>query len=130
MTEAMIFGLQHERTAVEQYIDRTGLTVDKTGLWTDRNAQFGASPDGLVSDGILEVKCLYSRRFRSDITWDACPPCYYAQVQGQLLICDAPWCDLVCWIPRKFIIIRVYRDETYLVDLQHALLAFADELHN
>ena len=60
---------------------------------------FGASPDGIVDSGsentnyigrMLEIKCPGSREITG-----FCPEYYYAQVQGQLEVCDLELCDFV-----------------------------------
>lgn len=103
MNEAILFGRRNEAMAIDQYRRETGHRVAATGLWTDDECRFGASPDGLVTDrdhgdGLLEVKCLYAMRNKPALpNYSRCPRRYYAQIQGQLLLCHRPWCDLVCW---------------------------------
>lgn len=50
---------------------------------------FGASPDGITSDGImLEIKCPFKRKITGEI-----PLQYYYQIQGQLDVCELEECD-------------------------------------
>mmetsp|Transcript_19619 Transcript_19619/g.63051 ORF Transcript_19619/g.63051 Transcript_19619/m.63051 type:complete len:255 (-) Transcript_19619:1258-2022(-) len=141
-TAAMKWGQDCERFAIEQYRrERRHLEVSETGLWTDATCTFGASPDGLVREkngetGLLEVKCLWSRRFSPSLTqWARCPTRYHFQIQGQLMICDLPFCDLVVWIPKNAsnrpnsFALRVYRDDKFQDTLKAKLANFADELH-
>ena len=60
---------------------------------------FGASPDGICSiesnnknyvGRMLEIKCPKSRPITGII-----PPVYFAQVQGQLEVCDLEYCDFL-----------------------------------
>ena len=52
---------------------------------------FGASPDGITSEGIMvEMKCPYRRKFNGEI-----PEQYYLQIQGQLATCQLTYCDYV-----------------------------------
>ena len=140
---AQKWGLSQERGAIEQYARDTKNKVYATGLYTDSTFRFGASPDGLVFDkktnetGLLEVKCLWSRRFKRKMpNWSFCPARFQAQIQGQLLVCDdAHFCDLVAWIPRNsngpnYTVVRITRDQAFQKRLQHHLDAFATDLDN
>ena len=139
--DATRFGLKYERSAIAQYARDTGHAVNATGLWTDTSVAVGASPDGLIVDpatgelkGLLEVKCFYSRRAeRAFPQWDQCPRRYYAQIQGQLAVCDAAWCDLVCWIHKNsraqnYCVIRIVRDQVYCEQLAERLAHFSTDL--
>lgn len=142
VTPAMKWGLSQEHVAISQYAKDSKATVYATGLWTDPAATFGASPDGIVhtkdnETGLIEVKALWSRRFQRKMTpWTKCPDRFYAQIQGQLLITDMAFCDLVAWIPRNsprscgpnYTVVRVFRDDTFLAALQCNLSHFADDL--
>ena len=63
------------------------------------------------------------------------PTEYKAQVQGQLLATERTWCDFVSFDPRisgpaQYFIIRVERDEDYIIELQAKIDTFTDELNN
>ena len=82
--------------------------------------KYGASPDGLVVDratgeaGLLEVKCLWSRRHKRQLApLTKCPNRYFAQIQGQMEVCDREWCDLVLWVPHDVRVLRVPRDRAF-----------------
>lgn len=61
--QALVYGIHHEKDAVEAFERRFGQNVKRTGIWLSRNGWFGSSPDGLVgNDSVLEVKCPYSLR--------------------------------------------------------------------
>jgi len=136
-TAGMRWGRARERAAIEEYARDKQHAVYATGLWTDPTCRFGASPDGVVYDantnetGLLEVKCLWSRRFKKTMPqWQHCPERFLAQVQGQLLVCDdMAFCDLVAWIPRNsrapnYTVVRVRRDPAYHDALLHKLHDF------
>ena len=128
------FGKRHESTAIKAYARKTGNDVAATGLWTD--GKYGASPDGLVVDratgelGLLEVKCLWSRRHKRQLApLTKCPNRYFAQVQGQMEVCEREWCDLVLWVPHDLRVLRVPRDRGFWRDeLGPAVAAFSEEL--
>ncbi len=130
------YGRRHESSAIKAYARKTGHDVAATGLWTDSTGKYGASPDGLVVDratgeeGLLEVKCLWSRRHKRQLApLTKCPNRYFAQVQGQMEVCDREWCDLVLWVPHAVRILRVPRDRAFWRDeLGPAVAAFSEEL--
>ena len=130
------FGKRHESAAIRAYARKTGNDVAATGLWTDPLGKYGASPDGLVVDratgesGLLEVKCLWSRRHKRQLApLTKCPNRYFAQVQGQMEVCDREWCDLVLWVPHDLRVLRVPRDRDFWSDeLGPAVSAFSEEL--
>jgi hypothetical protein len=130
------FGKRHESTAIKAYARKTGHDVAATGLWTDSTGKYGASPDGLVvchetgEAGLLEVKCLWSRRHKRQLApLTKCPNRYFAQVQGQMEVCDREWCDLVLWVPHDVRVLRVPRDRAFWSDeLGPAVAAFSEEL--
>ena len=130
------FGKRHESTAIKAYARKTGHDVAATGLWTDPTGKYGASPDGLVVDratgeaGLLEVKCLWSRRHKRQLApLTKCPNRYFAQVQGQMEVCDREWCDLVLWVPHDVKVLRVPRDRAFWSgELGPAVAAFSEEL--
>ncbi|KAJ8915575.1 hypothetical protein NQ315_012460, partial [Exocentrus adspersus] len=61
-SRATSFGIAKESVAIALFEKKTGLAVEKSGLWIDLSYGFlGASPDGLIgSNALIEVKCLYS----------------------------------------------------------------------
>src|SRR3546814_2809936 len=97
---------------------------------TDYAETMGCSPDGLVGDdGMVEVKCLKAENHIKAILYHAskghCPPDYVQQTQGQLLICERQWCDLVFYHPdlpllaiRQEPVNRVRRSEEHTSELQ------------
>lgn len=90
----------------------------------------GASPDGMVFDpsvqprfGLVEIKCPYTA-FRDSLTvQQACRQmpdfcckvddngvitlrrdhAYFFQVQGQMAVSGAKWCDFVVWIGKEYV---------------------------
>lgn len=108
---------------------------------------FAATPDGKVIDfgcsqpfGILEVKCPSSKA--AVIPLDACADpkffcrrvgdqCrlktdheYYAQVQGQLAITGAAWCDFVVYTFKGMLIQRITFDLEFWDNISQKLKAY------
>ena len=124
------------------------LTVGPCGfLVCEQHPFLGATPDGTVYDprnpeqpfGFLEVKCPYSHRDRTPAEACGMPGfcChletdsdgsqqiklrrnhpYYAQIQGQMVVGDRPWCDFVIYT-KGLSIERIHFDSNYWL---HTLL--------
>ncbi|KAJ8909749.1 hypothetical protein NQ315_014018 [Exocentrus adspersus] len=101
-SKATSFGIAKESVAIALFEKKTGLAVEKSGLWIDLSYGFlGASPDGLIgSNALIEVKCLYSC---SDLQVRT-----IEEVQGQLNICQREKCYFVVYINDE---IEVYIEE-------------------
>ena len=78
------------------------------------------SPDGVIYDRdkivwLIEIKCL-DNPWHLDIILDGkCESTYERQIQMQLFVTGADWCDLVAYNPdfnESLIIIRYFPDET------------------
>lgn len=92
----------------------------------------GCSPDSLVeANGMLEVKTKLP-----DLLIEAMlrgphdpPPEHLAQVQGQLMVADREWCDLVAYWPKMPLVTwRIYRDPAYEERLRGEIALFTMEL--
>ena len=121
-------GRKYEKTAIHEYqkfmnARKTPVAVLKCGLVISNDMPiFAATPDGKVIDfgcsqpfGIVEVKCPSTKsavtpldacagpKFFCERVGDQC--ClktdheYYAQVQGQMAISGAAWCDFCHMLP-------------------------------
>ena len=107
-----------------------GLVISHEKHW------YAASPDSVVfcsccSYGTLEVKCPYSLRDKSlkeeILKGDFYVKknddgnfilrqnhCYYYQVQLEMYVTGAQYCDFVVWTPSEFICVRVPRNNEFL----------------
>ena len=147
---ALEWGSKNEAKARKEYIqsvkgNHVGFKVQTTGLHVNPDfTHLGASPDGLVScsccgDGLLEVKCPYSKRHHSpaDIhdtafylkhTTDGLKLStkhkYYHQVQGQMAVCKCSYCDFVCWTPLGIHIQRIPWDPSHWSQVKPTLDQF------
>ena len=105
------FGTKYEPVATSIYERRMGKQIVDFGCLRHPNPDLfflGASPDGISEDGVmLEIKCPTSREILPIPT-----TYYWAQMQGQMEICDLERCDfLECKIEE-------YADEeSYLEDM-------------
>ena len=128
------WGIEHEDIARDIYsarVQKLGCTLVKSGVWIDiERGWLAASPDGLVFNssgklvGIIEIKCPFSAKDMTPLeAAKSLPsfPCkeidghlalkrehnYFYQVQGQLAITHAPWCDFCIYTPHGFSIERI-----------------------
>lgn len=97
-------GRELEDQALAYYEFMTDEPVLQVGFATDDHNLSGCSPDGLVGDdGMVEIKCLKAENHIKTILYhqkhDRCPPDYVQQTQGQLMVCERSWCDLVFYHP-------------------------------
>ena len=131
----MDWGNACEPQARSMYEFDSGNVVEEVAfvIASDR---FGVSPDGMVGqDGLLEIKCPKTTTQIDRFVTGKFPKEYKAQVQGQLLATERTWCDFVSFDPRisgpaQYFIIRVERDEDYIIELQAKIDTFTDELNN
>jgi putative phage-type endonuclease len=88
------WGTKYEPIATRIYERRTGKTIIDFGCMrhpAPENFFLGASPDGISDDGVmLEIKCP-PRRVICGTPTDY----YWAQMQGQLEVCDLERCDFL-----------------------------------
>ena len=114
--KAIKHGIKYEEIVTMVYSFRNNLEVFEYGCIPHPTIpHFGASPDGIVDSNskntdmigrMLEIKCPTGRPITG-----FCPEYYWAQVQGQLDVCDLDFCDFVeC-------LIQEYKDEeAYFMD--------------
>jgi hypothetical protein len=97
-------GREIEDEAIRCYQFAADCDVEPVGFITDDELRMGCSPDGLVgSDGMVEAKCLKAENHIKAILYfqkhGHCQPEYVQQTQGQIMIGERKWCDLVFFHP-------------------------------
>lgn len=110
-SRAMDFGTETEPMARLAYEEATGNTVTETTSTRHQNiAYLAASPDGLVEEfgrqGVLEIKCPghakheeYRQRFAAGEGLKDINAMYYWQVQTEMMVTGAEFCDFVVYCP-------------------------------
>jgi hypothetical protein len=147
------WGCTHERAGKMEYGNTAKLThasfsIADSGLHINPlYPHIGASPDGLVNChccgfGIVEIKCPYCSKDKgisADISCLKANPlggfsldrnhAYYYQVQTQLHVCDATYCDFVVWTSSEFHCERILPDDGFWSDvLQKSTLFFKEAI--
>jgi putative phage-type endonuclease len=82
------WGNKYEPVANALYSSRhDNCVIEEFGMITnDKYPILGISPDGIIDDHMLEIKCTYSRIINGKIK-----PEYYHQMQEQLTVCEYDW---------------------------------------
>ena len=137
---ALNWGRKNEHRARVAYINtmknqHRNFSVAKSGLCLHSEyPHLGATPDGFVScdccrEGLVEIKCPYkycdvvlssindnSFYLKTDRDGKLClinSHDYYYQVQGQMAVCEKPYCDFVCWTTKDIYVERIKRDDKF-----------------
>lgn len=129
---AMEWGTQTEPQARAVYELVTGQNVEQVTI-TLEGDHIAASPDGLVGEGGIEIKCPTTSTHLEYLLSGELPSQYRPQVQGCMWVHGAPWWDFVSFDPRlptasQAFIVRVERDEEYIESLAGSVGAFVEEM--
>ena len=115
-TAWMLRGTETESEARSAYELVRGVDVEEVGMFTDDLGHYLASPDGVVGDGLLEIKVLkpvnHTKAILEYKKTKKAPTDYYAQIQMQLFVSEKSWADLLLYndsLPMQ--IIRVEPDQ-------------------
>lgn len=129
VTDAMQRGTDLEPEARETYEFINNVQVQEVGFILDDSGEFGCSPDGLIEEGGLEIKCPAARNHRAWARKKVCPSKHFAQVQGCMWITDRKWWDFMSYHPdMEPFIVRVERDEEFITQLAVQVKAAVDEI--
>ncbi|ELU10796.1 hypothetical protein CAPTEDRAFT_200235 [Capitella teleta] len=145
------YGKKSEAPALDRYLERnTRAHFHPCGFVVNPKFSFlGATPDGKVCEedicGILEIKCPYNARGMSIEEACAASPDFHLvkvhgggfqlkamhrfndQVQGQLMLTGADWCDLVTYTQKDLHIQRIYPDTKVHKSMLNKLSEFYKE---
>src|SRR6266566_2588750 len=123
---AMERGQIVEEAAANWYEFDQNVSTQKIGFITDNAVTMGCSPDRFVGTiGLLEVKCPLPHTQIQYLLTGKAQRQYMPQLQGQLLIAEREWVDILCWhdeLPRT--VVRVQRDEHFIALLRSELRKF------
>ena len=126
-------GNELEDFAIAAYEFDYDCTVEKVGFVTDDLLQWGVSPDGFVgAKGMAEVKCLTRKEHGLVLKYyrehKKAKPQYKPQTQGQMMVCERDWVDLIFYHPKlPMLVIRQEPDLKFVHVLKNRLLAVIAE---
>lgn len=107
---AMLRGQVLEPIALQEFTVQTGIDVLSVGFVTnDKYPNAGYSPDGIVGDTLLEVKCLNDERHEALAKGDT-PLEYLAQIHFGMVICELKKAKLLAFNPE-------YRQQLTILDI-------------
>jgi putative phage-type endonuclease len=95
----------------------------------------GASPDGIVDDGLVEIKCPDSKTHFNYLIANEVPEKHKPQMAWQMACTGAKWCDFVSFDNRvpenlQYFQIRYARDDEYIAMLEKEVTQFLIEVND
>jgi len=131
---AMEWGTEQEPFARMAYEAHTGLFVEEVGFINHPTIEgFGCSPDGVVGEGLIEIKCPNTANHIETVLENKAPSKYIPQMQCQMACTGAKWCDFVSFDPRvpedlQLLVVRVERDQEYIDSMEVEVKQFLSEV--
>lgn len=132
-SEEMRWGVEQEPAARAAYSAATGLEVVEVG-WANhpRIERAGASPDGVVSPGLVEIKCPKTATHLLYLLGGIVPTDYQPQMLWQMACTGAEWVDFVSYDPRlneelQLFVRRMPRDEKRISEMEAEVEKFLAE---
>ncbi len=132
---AMQWGIDHEEDAFDAYEAYSGNLTRRTGFLSHTTLMLGCSLDGDVDEftGIVELKCPKSATHYGYLKAGAVPANHLPQIQHNLWISGAQWCDFVSYDPRfpeamRLFVRRVPRVEVDVLAYSKVAMAFLAEI--
>jgi putative phage-type endonuclease len=133
-SDAMAFGTEQEPFARMMYEAHRKVLVEEVGFCAHPTIKWvGVSPDGLVEDGLLEIKVPNSETHLGYTLLGEAPANYIPQMQMQMWVVGKNWNDFCSYHPKvpknvQLHIIRVYRDEEYIDRMEIEVVKFLAEV--
>jgi putative phage-type endonuclease len=131
---AMQHGTDTEPQARAMYELETGLTVEEVDFIPHPAiAMSGASPDGLVGSGLVEIKCPNTATHLKRLMGEKIDRGHVLQMQWQMACTGRVWCDYVSFDPRlpgemQMCIESVPADPVLQAEITEAVSQFLAEL--
>jgi len=131
---SMEWGVEQESNARAAYEAHTGRLVQEVGFIPHPTIEMcGASPDGIVGEGLIEIKCPETATMIDLQLNRKIPDKYLKQMQLQMRCTEKNWCDFVVYDPRmperlQLLIIRVERDDRLVGEMEAEIVKFLAEV--
>ena len=117
-SDAMLRGIELEDEARKYYEFTRDAKADEVGFVLLDDGSAGASPDGLMDDRGLEIKCPLRHTHVAYLRAGKLPADYVPQVQGCMWICERDQWDFLSYHPDlPPLLITVERDDDYIKKL-------------
>ena len=128
---AMAYGIETEPEARAAYAFAHDVDVQEVGLIRHPTIVGAhASPDGLVGDGLVEIKCCNTATHLDTLLTGKIDPAYIDQMQFQMSCCpDRQYCDFVSYDkrlpePMRLFVKRVPRDDKRIATIELEVTQF------
>jgi len=126
-TWQMEWGLEYEPFAREIYEQSRNVEVRMPEFIT-MGDDAGCTPDGVIGDGLLEIKCPQWKA-HVDYLLNGPPKQYIYQMQFQMMVSGAEWCDFMTFHPEfpdnlKAKVFRVERDGVFITQMVNRIAKF------
>ncbi len=116
------WGNKYEPVANAIYSFRNQTEIHEFGMITNDKYPFlGVSPDGILADRMLEIKCPYSRVIDGKVKNE-----YYHQMQEQMIVCEYDMCDFLECKFQEIPIDHFWIDFDYYTDEKGIILSYID----
>jgi putative phage-type endonuclease len=133
---AMQWGTDHEPLARIRYEADTGYFVDEAEFCFHPTIKWlGASPDGVISgvSGLIEIKCPNTQTHLGYRLDNKPPAAYVNQMQCQMWVTGATYCDFVSYDPRvpdhlQLFVSRLRRDDDLIAKMETEVVKFLGEV--
>ena len=133
---AMEWGVEQEKVARIRYEADTGYFVDEAEFYNHPTIKWlGASPDGVISgvNALIEIKCPNTQTHLGYRLDNKPPAAYVNQMQCQMWVTGAEWCDFVSYDPRvpehlQLFISRLQRDNDLIAKMEIETIKFLGEV--
>jgi putative phage-type endonuclease len=133
-SEAMQYGTDTEPFARATYEIKNNVIVEQVGYILHPTIQHsGASPDGKINDGLIEIKCPNSKTHFEYLLGEKVPYKYKPQMAWQMACTGANWVDFISYDNRvpeglQYFEIRYERDNEYIDMLEKEVTQFLIEV--
>lgn len=131
---SMDTGTEREPLARAAYEHFNNVFVTEVGFIQHPSIEMaGASPDGIVGDGLIEIKCPGQTAHGQTLLNKKAPTKYIPQMQMQMACTGAKWCDFVSYNPTfpdnlQLVVIRIDRDAEFITNMETEINNFLAEV--
>lgn len=133
---AMEWGVEQEKFARIRYEADTGYFVDEAEFCFHPTIKWlGASPDGVISgvNALIEIKAPNTQTHLGYRLDNKPPAAYVNQMQCQMWVTGATYCDFVSYDPRvpnhlQLFVVRLDRDDALIKKMEIETIKFLSEV--
>lgn len=133
VNDAMRWGIENEPLAKDAYQKHTRRKIRPAAYIDHPSIEYcGATPDGYVDDGLIEIKCPTTTTYIAWLLARNVPEEHMPQMALQMLCSGKRWCDFVAFDPRmpehkRLFVRRWTAPAQYLIDVEKAAKSFLQE---